>query len=87
MYQCFETAHYYDKTTGLRIPDYEAWMHIKTSSINFSEWPQTSYVFDEDKVEVKPRHFENVKVLWRPRQQTYKPEGIEDIMSEEEIEH
>jgi len=65
LYQCFETAHYYDKS-GTRIPDYEAWEHAKSSSVNFSAWPQSSFKFDETVV-VKPRHFENVKILWRPR--------------------
>jgi hypothetical protein len=39
IYQCFETAGYFDKETGTRIPDYEAWELSKSSSINFSAWP------------------------------------------------
>lgn len=66
LYECFELAHYYDKSTGKQIPEYEAWDHSKSSNIDFSAWPQTTYVF-EDTVKVEPRHFENVKILWRPR--------------------
>jgi len=71
IYQCFETAQYFDKT-GARIPNYEAFEHATSTSFSASAWPHTSYKFDES-VEVKPSHFENVKILWRPRkhQQDY----------------
>jgi len=65
LYECFETASYYDKNTGKQMPDYEAWEHSKSSSIDFKKWPQTSFTF-EDTIKVEPRHFENVKILWRP---------------------
>jgi hypothetical protein len=39
LYQCFETAQYFDKESGVRIPNYEAWENSKSSSINFSSWP------------------------------------------------
>jgi hypothetical protein len=40
----------FDKT-GTRIPNYEAWELSKSSKLNFSEWPQSSYDFG-DKVDV-----------------------------------
>lgn len=65
MYQCFETARYYNKETGQRIPGFEAWEHATSSSLNFNSWPMTQYHFG-DKIDVRPRHFENVKILFRP---------------------
>lgn len=66
LYECFETAQYYDTKQGKQIPDYEAWEHAKSSSIDFNSWPQTAFIYD-DFVRVEPRHFENVKILWRPQ--------------------
>lgn len=66
MYQCFETAEYFSKE-GERIPNYEAWMHVKSTKLNYSHWPRSEVKF-EDTVTVKPKHFENVKILWRPEE-------------------
>ena len=38
IYQCFETAQYFDKT-GARIPNYEAFEHAKSTSFSASAWP------------------------------------------------
>lgn len=67
LYTCFETAYYYNKASGARIAGFEAWDHCTSSSVNFSSWPKTQYKFD-DKVEVRQRHHENVKILYRPRE-------------------
>lgn len=74
MYQCFETAQYFDKQGG-RIPSYDAWMHVKSTKLNYSHWPRADIKFG-DEVDVKPKHFENVKILWRPtvRQDVKEPE-------------
>lgn len=39
MYQCFETAHFYDKETGKRIPGYEAWLKAKSSAVDLNARP------------------------------------------------
>lgn len=67
MYQCWETAQYFDKNTNKRIPSYEAWMKAKSSRVNFKQTPAVEYQFG-DEIEVKPRHFQNVKILWRPQE-------------------
>ena len=67
MYQCWETAHYYDKNTNKRIPAYEAFEKAKSSAVNFSKNPPVEYKYSYD-ILVKPRHFQNVKILWRPQE-------------------
>ena len=76
LYECFETAHYYDTKTGKQIPDYEAWEAAKSSSIDFKKWPQTSFVYGDD-VKIEPRHWENVKILWRPQKKEVKVDDPE----------
>jgi len=39
LYECFETAEYYNAETNERMPDYEAWEHTLSSSIDYSRWP------------------------------------------------
>jgi hypothetical protein len=56
MYQCWETAQYFDKNTNQRIPAYEAWEKAQSSQVDFSKNPSVEYKFSDD-VEVKPRHF------------------------------
>jgi len=34
-----ETAQYFDKATGKRIPGYEAWMRVKNSKVSYKERP------------------------------------------------
>lgn len=67
MYQCWETAQYFDKNTNKRIPAYEAFASAKSSSIDLSKFPPVEYKFSDD-ILVKPRHFQNVKILWRPEE-------------------
>jgi len=48
MYQCWETAQYFDKSSGKRIPSYEAWEKAKSSRINFSIEPPVEFKFSDD---------------------------------------
>lgn len=79
MYQCWETAQYFDKNTNKRIPAYEAFDKAKSSQVDFSKNPPVEYKFSDD-ILVKPRHFQNVKILWRPQ------EKIDEALSEMDFE-
>ena len=56
MYQCWETAQYFDNNSGKRIPAYEAFLKAKSSRIHFAIDPPVEYKFSDD-IQVKPRHF------------------------------
>lgn len=51
-----ETAQYFDKLTGKRIPGFEAWEKAGSSKIDFKERPFSQFAYSDD-VEVRPRHF------------------------------
>ena len=82
LYQCFETAKYFDKETGDRIANYDAFQHVKSSSLSFTAWPKTEYTF-KDNVTVKPFHFENVKILWRPTEKQEFNEPDDNLLEED----
>jgi len=66
-YTCYEDADYYNTKTGMKMPQYEAWEHIK--SINENEEgviPPFSYNFDEKAVRARTKFMEQVSILWRP---------------------
>ena len=63
-----ESARYFEKATGKEIFGKDAWEHATESTIDFRMRPFSLYTYD-DKVEVKPVYFENVKILWRPQEQ------------------
>ena len=67
MYQCWESAQYFDKDTKKRIPAYEAFMKAKSSRVDFKMTPSVEYKFNSE-VEIKPRHFQNVNIVWRPKE-------------------
>jgi hypothetical protein len=68
MYQCLETAKYFDKETNEEIDGSEAYTRVSTSKINFKTPPYAEYKFD-DTIEVKPHHVQHVSILWRPKKE------------------
>jgi len=66
LYQCFEAAAYIDKETGKDLNPREAWERTTREYFDTKKRPIVKYNFKDDSVEVKPIHFQNVKILWKP---------------------
>lgn len=66
MYQCMETAKFFDKEKNEEIDGPEAFTRAKTSKVDFNQPPYVEYKYD-DTIEVKPHHVQHVSILWRPK--------------------
>lgn len=77
MYQCLETAKYFDKETNEEIDGAEAFNRVKTSQIDFKMPPYAEYKYD-DTVDVQPHHVQHVSILWRPKKDQEKVSFGED---------
>lgn len=66
VYECLESAEYYDKQIGKKISAKQAWRKtLKAKALDPNKNHSiVRYAFSTD-LEIRPVHYENVHILWR----------------------
>ena len=81
VYQCLETAHYFNKETHEKMTGEEAWKEVERTKMDFTQRPYVNYTFS-DNIEVKPLFYSNAKILWRP-EHLESPQEVERMQRQE----